>query len=693
MSHQKRTILIVEDEESITTPLAEALERDGFNAEIAHTVADALGRGRTLRPDLVLLDIGLPDGSGLDVCRELRSSSNVPIIILSARGEEADRVVGLELGADDYVVKPFSAREVIARIRAVLRRASAPTGAAEGPIEVGDVRLDPSRRTASLDGEPLELARKEFDLLALLMQEAGTVVSARAADRRGLGRELVRLDEDPRRARERAPQEARRRRRRLALHPHRARRRLPLRLARGAPLSLRLRLLAAFAYVLVLVLIVLEIPLVLSLSSRVNAEVKSQAAAQAQVVATAAAAQGGDPARLRQLVRQAGRDLGARVIVVDARGRLVADSAGTGLSLTSYRNRPEIAAALAGRSEQGTRHSDTLGSDLLYTAVPVLGGGAVRVTQSVDAVGARVRRNVLVVIGVGLVALALGLALAWVVAGSLARPLRALARTARRVEDGELDARADITGASEQREVAIAFNDMTERLEESIQAQREFVGNASHQLRTPLTGLRLRLEAAEIKADDPAVEHELRLAEAEVERLTNLLNSLLTLARGGDRPVVRGARLAARCVGGGSRALAPARRGDRAYARARRRGRRAGAGRGGGRGDRARQPDRERPRLRAARNHRDDLVERGRTPSPSSTRARASRRARRSRSSSASAAGGATGRARAWGSRSSRRSPGAGEALRRSGTARPAAPARRCGCPSTARPATWSRSR
>jgi two-component system, OmpR family, sensor kinase len=305
-------------------------------------------------------------------------------------------------------------------------------------------------------------------------------------------------------------------------------------------LSLRLRLLAAFAYVLVLVLIVLEIPLVLSLSSRVNAEVKAQAAAQAQVVATAAAAQGGDPARLRQLVRQAGRDLGARVIVVDARGRLVADSAGTGLSLASYRNRPEITAALAGRSEQGTRHSDTLGSDLLYTAVPVLGGGAVRVTQSVDAVGARVRRNVLVVIGVGLVALALGLGLAWVLAGSLARPLRGLARTARRVEDGELDARAEITGASEQREVAIAFNDMTERLEESIQAQREFVGNASHQLRTPLTGLRLRLEAAEIKADDPGVEHELRLAEAEVERLTNLLNSLLTLARGGDRPVVRG---------------------------------------------------------------------------------------------------------------------------------------------------------
>ena len=177
MAHAKRTILLVEDEESITTPLAEALERDGFRAEVAHTAADGLARGRAIRPDLVLLDLMLPDGSGLDVCRELRASSNVPIIILSARGEEADRVVGLELGADDYVVKPFSAREVIARIRAVLRRAQGPSAGGDGPVEIGAVRLDPSRRAASLGGEPLELARKEFDLLALLMREAGTVVS------------------------------------------------------------------------------------------------------------------------------------------------------------------------------------------------------------------------------------------------------------------------------------------------------------------------------------------------------------------------------------------------------------------------------------------------------------------------------------------------------------------------------------
>ena len=176
MAHAKRTILLVEDEESITTPLAEALERDGFHTEVVHTVADGLERGHTLRPDLVLLDIGLPDGSGLDVCRGLRAASSVPIIILSARGEEADRVVGLELGADDYVVKPFSAREVIARVRAVLRRSAAPPTAPAGPIEIGRVRLDPARRTVTFDGEDVDVARKEFDLLALLMQEAGTVV-------------------------------------------------------------------------------------------------------------------------------------------------------------------------------------------------------------------------------------------------------------------------------------------------------------------------------------------------------------------------------------------------------------------------------------------------------------------------------------------------------------------------------------
>jgi len=177
MSRPRRTILLVEDETSITEPLAEALRSEGFETQVAGTVAEALELART-EPDLVLLDVMLPDGSGFDVCRELRQRSRVPIIMLTARGEEADRVVGLELGADDYVVKPFSAREVVARIRAVLRRVNEPVpGEHDGPVEIGELRLDPASRQVTHRGEVLELSRKEFELLQLLMRNAGSVVT------------------------------------------------------------------------------------------------------------------------------------------------------------------------------------------------------------------------------------------------------------------------------------------------------------------------------------------------------------------------------------------------------------------------------------------------------------------------------------------------------------------------------------
>jgi two-component system, OmpR family, response regulator RegX3 len=168
---------MVEDEQSITAPLAEALTREGFDTEVAGTAAAALELAERIDPDLVLLDVMLPDGSGYDVCRDLRASSRVPIIMLTARGEETDRVVGLELGADDYVVKPFSAREVIARIRAVLRRSDDQQAPPRDPIEVGPLRLDPGRRSVTLDGSELDLTRREFELLQLLMSEAGSVVT------------------------------------------------------------------------------------------------------------------------------------------------------------------------------------------------------------------------------------------------------------------------------------------------------------------------------------------------------------------------------------------------------------------------------------------------------------------------------------------------------------------------------------
>jgi two-component system response regulator RegX3 len=169
-------ILVVEDEASISEPFAEALRRAGFEPLLTGTAAGALELAEQADPDLVMLDLALPDGDGRDVCRELRRRSDVPIVMLTARGTEMDKIVGLELGADDYVVKPFSAAEVISRIRAVLRRSGRREEQPEGPIAVGELVLDPEARIARLRGSELDLSRKEFDLLAELMRHAGRVV-------------------------------------------------------------------------------------------------------------------------------------------------------------------------------------------------------------------------------------------------------------------------------------------------------------------------------------------------------------------------------------------------------------------------------------------------------------------------------------------------------------------------------------
>jgi len=170
-------ILVVEDEASISEPFAEALRRAGFDPVLTGTAAGALELAEQTDPDLVMLDLALPDGDGRDVCRELRRRSDVPIVMLTARGTEMDKIVGLELGADDYVVKPFSAAEVISRIRAVLRRSGRRDGQPEEPLRVGELELDPGARIARLRDSELDLSRKEFDLLAELMRHAGQVVS------------------------------------------------------------------------------------------------------------------------------------------------------------------------------------------------------------------------------------------------------------------------------------------------------------------------------------------------------------------------------------------------------------------------------------------------------------------------------------------------------------------------------------
>jgi two-component system response regulator RegX3 len=170
-------LLVVEDEPSISEPLAYMLEKEGFEVAVAATGPDGVEEYDRSGADLVLLDMMLPGLSGTDVCKALRQRSNVPIIILTARDSEVDKVVGLELGADDYVTKPFSHRELLARIRAVLRRRSEPEEPTPVALEVGPVRMDVDRHRVTVSGEAVQLPLKEFELLEILLRNAGRVLT------------------------------------------------------------------------------------------------------------------------------------------------------------------------------------------------------------------------------------------------------------------------------------------------------------------------------------------------------------------------------------------------------------------------------------------------------------------------------------------------------------------------------------
>src|SRR5688500_5456666 len=180
MSTAETTVLLVEDEDSFIEALTVGLSREGFRVQVARDGSEALALFDAVDPDLVLLDVMLPKVSGIDVCRELRQRSQVPIIMVTAKSAEIDTVVGLEVGADDYVTKPYRLRELVARIRAVLRRrplAGAEAAPSTDAIEVGDVMLDPERHEVSIRGTAVRLPLKEFDLLALLLESAGRVLT------------------------------------------------------------------------------------------------------------------------------------------------------------------------------------------------------------------------------------------------------------------------------------------------------------------------------------------------------------------------------------------------------------------------------------------------------------------------------------------------------------------------------------
>jgi len=297
----------------------------------------------------------------------------------------------------------------------------------------------------------------------------------------------------------------------------------------------------ALAYVLVLAIVALLVPLGLSLHDRVNAEVRSQARSQAEVVAARAAPliAPPQPAELADLARRAGLNVRGRVLITGATGIVLADSASAATVGSSYADRPEVAAALNGEVTQDTRSSLTLGEDILATAVPVLTGsrspaGAVRVTQSIASVNRAIRRTWLALGAIGLLVLGLGLIAGAIIARRIARPILQLDAAAERVAHGDLSARAVVEGSTEQQALARTFNSMTGRLQTLLAAQREFVADASHQLRTPLAGLRLRLEEARSEATSPQQKEDLDAGLGEVDRLARIVTDLLELSRAGE---------------------------------------------------------------------------------------------------------------------------------------------------------------
>jgi len=290
--------------------------------------------------------------------------------------------------------------------------------------------------------------------------------------------------------------------------------------------------------VLVLAVVALEVPLIISIRDRVDAEVESQAQSQAEIIA--ATIDVSDRESLDEVTEHAAEEVRGRVIVVGPGGRLVADSAGEDRLGADYGSRPEIKRALGGDSFQEERRSDTLDETIVATAVPIRETGtgatigAVRVTQSVDAVDRATQRATLGLIAIGLLVLVLGLGAGALIAGQVAGPVRRLDQAARRVAEGDLSARAKIEGSTEQQRLARTFNDMTSRLERLVSSQREFVADASHQLRTPLSGLRLRLEEARASTADADAHEEIDAGLRELDRLSAMVSELLVLSQAGE---------------------------------------------------------------------------------------------------------------------------------------------------------------
>jgi signal transduction histidine kinase len=301
-------------------------------------------------------------------------------------------------------------------------------------------------------------------------------------------------------------------------------------------MKLRTRLVLAIAYILLAVIVALTVPLAVNLADRSEAEVTTDTLLTAQTVAAYIGRENlNDEERVREILAGVGPAI-ERVVITDLTGEVIYDSTGEDVGqVFATDRRPEIVAALRGIPNAEVRYSETEGRNLLVAAAPIIDEGivgSVRLSRDLSEVDAAKRRSVIGLIVIGAGAVLAGVLIAFGLAGSLSRPIRSLAGAAHALGGGELAARAgEVGGAAEFRELAASFDEMAARLERTVQAQREFVANASHQLRTPLTGMKLRLEGAIADAPSDEVRRQLQAAEREVDRLSEIVDRLLVMAR------------------------------------------------------------------------------------------------------------------------------------------------------------------
>ena len=435
-------VLIVEDERDIRDLVVLHLQRDGYQVSTAGSGEEALLQVKHSPPDLVLLDLMLPGMSGLEVCRRLRqeqATATLPILMLTAKADEVDRVVGLEMGADDYVVKPFSPKELVARVHALLRRSRPALESA--PTTFGALTIDPGTHRASVEGKVVPLTPKEFDLLRALVEARGRVLSREFLLDRVWA--YARSDEVESRTVDvhvrRLPREARRG---GPAHPDREERGLSLRsgcgmTGRGLIHALRSRIALKLTLTLVGFVAVFLIAAGLYLSralERVAIEVLESRLTVAGRVLHDEAVAGAQPAAsaqaLQRFMERATRATGMRVSLIAPDGRVLADSERPGSAVATMdndANRPEVRGALEGRVGSSVRRSVTLDAPLIYVALPLTQGGRVmgvlRLAEPISAVTASYETLRSAALAGGAVALLVALGIGIFVAGRVTRPV------------------------------------------------------------------------------------------------------------------------------------------------------------------------------------------------------------------------------------------------------------------------------